>query len=248
MILLAVLLHAATPAQAPVQVNLGGFRTVGLSADEETLYRSRLEDELSAIGVRLVQPEDIDPSCYDELDCLQEAVGTARGLLDVELVRVGPFMQAKFRLWDATGDLLFLEDGMEDATDFRDEGSLVPNDFAARVGASGTPLAPVPAPQAAGAEPTKEVARPQAEQPSDPEDEPILGYSGIGLAVVGGALILGGGLLALNEAGVLENAQSLGADKERARVLGPSALVAAGLGVLVLGGGGGLATLGFAGR
>lgn len=248
MMVLAIVLQAA-PAQA-VDVTLGGFRTVGLSDEETETYRARLEEELNAMGVLLKAPAtDIDVSCYDDLECLQSAPGDTKGLLDVELVRVGPFMQVKFRFWNPETELLLDEDGMEDAESFASESKLVPEEFAERVGASGQPVAPTSDDDGEDTDTqvTEEITAPAPVQPSSEEEPPVLGYAGIGVAVLGGVLLVGGGLLALNEMSVLENAQSLGADKERARVLGPSALVAAGIGAVVLGGGSGLATMGFSG-
>lgn len=244
---LAALLGAAAPTQT-TDVTLGGFRTVGLTDDESATYRAHLEQELNAIGVALVEPEvPIEPTCYDDLDCLTAAPGQTGGLIDVELVRVGPFMQVKFRFWDRDTELLLDEDGMEDAETFASEGKIVPALFAERAGASGQPLAGASGDEGA-TEVTEVLAPAPVEQPSDPEEVPVLGYTGVGVAVLGGVLVVGGGLLALNEMTVLENARTLGDEKERARILGPSALVAAGVGAVVLGGGGALATMGFAGR
>ncbi len=250
-LVLAALLQTAAPAQT-VDVTLGGFRAVGLSDEETSRYRARLDEELNAIGVALQEPETaIDVDCYDDLACLGSAPGQTAGLVDVELVRVGPFMQVKFRFWNRETELLLDEDGMEDAEEFAAGGKLVPALFQERVGASGQPIAAGENTVADSSDPTtvtEEFAPAPTEQPAGPEPLPVLGYTGIGVAVLGGVLVLGGGLLALNEMTVLENAQSLGGDKERARVLGPSALVAAGLGAVVLGGGGALATMGFAGQ
>lgn len=248
-LVLVALLQAVAPTQT-TDVTLGGFRTVGLTDEETTSYRARLEEELNAIGVALREPASpIGVECYDDLACLESAPGDTKGLLDVELVRVGPFMQVKFRFWDTAAELALDEDGMEDAEEFASEGKIVPAMFAERVGASGSPIAQ--AEEVSEPEPTQvteEIQTAPAEEPSDPEEMPVMGYAGIGVAAVGGLVLLGGSLLALNEASVLENAQSVGTDKERARVLGPSALVAAGVGAVVLGGGGALATMGFAGE
>lgn len=249
-LVLVALLQAVAPTQT-TDVTLGGFRTVGLTDEETNSYRARLEEELNAIGVALKEPASpIGVECYDDLACLESAPGDTKGLVDVELVRVGPFMQVKFRFWDTAAELALDEDGMEDAEEFASEGKIVPTMFAERVGASGTPIAQADdtAEEPEPTQVTEEIQTAPAEQPSDPEEMPVMGYAGIGVAAAGGLMLLGGGLLALNEASVLENAQSVGTDKERARVLGPSALVAAGLGAVVLGGGGALATLGFAGE
>lgn len=244
-IVLAALLQAVAPAEAK-EVVLGGFRTVGLSEGESATYRARLEEELAAVGVRLVEPElPLDPSCYDELECLEAAPAGKDGLVDVELVRVGPFLQVKFRLWGAEAEALLDEEGMQDADALASGGALVPAELVERIGASGQPLESLAPPPSSV---TEELVTAPVEQPDDPEGVPVLGYSGIGVAVLGGALLVGGGLLALSEMAVLENATTLGPEKERARVLGPSALVAAGVGAVVLGGGGALATLGFAGE
>jgi hypothetical protein len=247
-IVLAALLHAVAPAEAPadaVEVVLGGFRTVGL-VDGGSFYRDKLEQELAAVGIRLVEPEaPLEPSCFEKPDCLQAAIAGKGGLLDLELVRAGPFLQIKLRIWGANGDRHFNEDVLADADVFPEEGELLPYGVHVPLGASGQPLA---AAEEDDAVLTEELAPASVEQPPVPEDMPLLGYTGIGVAVVGGILVLGGGLLALSEMLVLESPVTLAPEKERARVLGPSALVAAGVGAVVLGGGGALASLGFAGE
>jgi len=248
---LALALALSFSAQAPVEITLGDFRGVGLADDETDMFRARFDGELRAAGVRAVPADPpIESSCYDELDCLARAVGARKAVVDVELLRVGPFLQVKVRMWDAEGNVLEDEDGMEDAEAFREEGALLPHTFAQRLGATPPPAdgyaqeeedAPVATAM------TEEIEPPAVEEPPATEGEPLLGYAGVLVAVVGGLLLAGGGLVALNEMFVLENSGTLGAEKERARVLGPVGLVAAGVGMVAVGGGGALATLGFVG-
>jgi hypothetical protein len=251
MLALALTLTLTAPAQAPVEVVLGGFRTVGLSDDETSTYRGRLDEEMAGMGVQMNEPDTpLDVSCYDDLDCLTSNASKGKGMIDVELVRVGPFMQVKFRMWDGEGELRIDEDGMEDAEEFASGGRVTPAVFGETVGASGVPLSgddPEEESDLDDGTITEEIAPPPAEEPGTPEDMPLLGYAGIGVAVVGAAVLVGGSLLALNEATVLGDANSPGTDKERARVVGPVSLVAAGVGAVVVGGGGALATIGFSG-
>jgi hypothetical protein len=250
---LAFALTLSFAAQGPVEITLGDFRGVGLADDETESFRARLEEELAASGIRAVPAEPaIEQDCYDELECIANAVAGRKAVVDVELVRVGPFLQVKVRMWDAEGNVMEDEDGMEDAEAFREGGAILPHTFAERLGAT-------PPPEGGYAEEEDEVTSPDdttvteefapapVEQPPETEGDPLLGYAGVGVAVVGGLLLAGGGLIALNEMFVLENAETLGDEKERARVLGPVGLVAAGVGVLAVGGGGALATLGFVG-
>lgn len=238
----------ATPAQ--VEVTLGDFRGVGLADDETEVFRQRLAEEFENAGI-VAEPADppIEASCYDELECIGRAVGDNAAVLDVELVRVGPFLQVKVRAWDAQGNIIEDEDGMEDAEVFREGGAILPPAFPDRVGASGAPV-DTGLEDDGYEEPstmTEELAPPPVEEPEDPEGDPLLGYAGVGVAVLGGVLAAGGAAVAVSEMLTLEDATSLGPDKERARVLGPVGLVMAGVGVLALGGGGALATIGFIG-
>jgi hypothetical protein len=241
----------ALAAPAQVELTLGDFRGVGLADDETEMFRQRVEEEFKAAGIRAVPADPpVDVSCYDELDCITRAVGDRAGVVDVELVRVGPFLQVKVRLWDPEGNIVEDEDGMEDAEVFREGGAILPTTLAERVGASGTPLEEEEEEEYEDTEPatvTEELAPPPVEEPTDPEGDPMLGYAGIGVAVLGGVLAAGGAAVAVTEMLTLEDAASLGADKERARVLGPIGLIMAGVGVVALGGGGTLATLGFVG-
>lgn len=98
------------------------------------------------------------------------------------------------------------------------------------------------------AEETELIETATPEKPDDPEALPVLGYSGIGVGVLGGGLILGGAILALAQDGVLVDPKSTRDEKDLALALVPTGLVIAGVGVLALSAGGGLATLGFAGK
>jgi hypothetical protein len=237
----------ALTASAQVEVTLGDFRGVGLADDETDIFRQRLEQEFSAAGIKAVAADPpIEAACYDELECIATAVGDRAAVMDVELVRVGPFLQVKVRMWDAEGNILEDEDGMEDAEVFREGGAILPATVPDAIGATGAPVAE----EDEYDEPTtvtEEFAPAAAEEPSETEGDPMLGYAGIGVAVLGGALTAGGVAIAVLEMSTLEDATSLGADKERARVLGPVGLIMAGVGVIALGGGGTLATLGFIG-
>jgi hypothetical protein len=241
----------ALTAPAQVEVTLGDFRGVGLADDETDMFRQRLEDEFKNAGI-VAEPADppIDASCYEELDCIARAVGDNKAVVDVELVRVGPFLQVKVRVWDVEGNILEDEDGMEDAEVFREGGAILPPALPDRLGASGSPVADSGSDDGGYEEPTtmtEELAPAPVEEPSDPEGDPLLGYAGIGVAVLGGVLAAGGTAVAVTEMLTLEDATSLGADKERARVLGPVGLVLAGVGVVALGVGGALGTIGFIG-
>jgi hypothetical protein len=234
-------------ANLPVDLVFGDYRTVGLSDDEGAEFRGRVEEELNAIGIRVRVPDAVvSQECLQEPECVQQVVGDTAGLVDVEIMRVGPFLQVKFRLFDPASELLFDEEGMEDADVLVAGGTLLPDGIAEKVGASGLPLAPeqlaLPA-APTEPEPTEEVAAVTTEESS--LELPPLGLAGVALATGGVLLVAVGSVLAFGEASVLEDPASLGADKERARVFGPTALGLAAIGTLVMGGGGTLATIGF---
>ena len=246
--ILTLALQGAPAADTPALAV--ALRPVGLDAATTKAVKARLESELSAAEVpsRMLS---LSPAaaCFESEPCVQGLLKGGPALLDVEVVRVGPLVQLSLRLFGADGSLLDGAGNTAEADAFPGEGAIIDGELLRQVQAQ-VPKAPPPTAPAIASSPqateTKVIEVAQPEQPKGPQSLPLLGYGGIGVAAAGGLLVVGSGLVALSEANVLEDATSLRLDKDRALVLGPVALGVMGAGVLVLGAGGAMTSVGFA--
>lgn len=248
-LVLAVALSGAPAASSELAV---GLRPVGLDSAGVKAVKARLGTELGAAGVGFrVLSVPLAAGCLESEACVAAKARGSAALLDVGLVRVGPLVQVTVRLYASDGTLKRTAEDTADADGFPGAGALLAPELLAAIHEQVPKAAPAAetSPVAAGGVATTEtevIDVSPGEEPKGPEKLSLLGYGGVGVAAVGGLLALGGAGLAFHEAGVLEDAASLGTDKGRARVLGPVALGVVGAGVLVLGAGGAMSSIGFA--
>lgn len=219
-----------------------GKDLVGLDAEGVETATARIASELTEAGVAFsFLDAPLVNDCLDDPTCVASELGRAPAYIHVEVLRVGPFVQQMTKLYGPDGTLLDSYEASIDAASFPGDAPWFSVETLTLAGG----LSPaVNTAQGSQTVDVIDVSPAQNAQPS--ADRAAMGYGGVGLAIAGGLLTLGSGALAMHEAGVLEDKTSLGEDKGRARVLGPIALGAALTGVLVVGAGGALSTVGFA--
>lgn len=221
--MLALTLLAFAAAQSSPIVGLAVQPAIGLDAEEAASLVGRVHDELLKLGFSVVESAAVDPACAPDPACV-EGVRTAAAephaaLLVVELVRIGPVVQLT-----ATGAAgphsATASASLEDAQ--LASGPVLPPDIAAWA----EQLAPAP------------VIVPKPPEPLTtttpfeltPMKSGALFAGGVGVIALGAGIIL----VATSEP-VLQDAKSLGAEKEQARTLGLVGLGATVLGVAGVG-------------
>jgi hypothetical protein len=218
--MLAPALLLLVAAQSSPVVGLVAQPAVGLSPDEATALFARVQRELQALGLSVVEAPAVDPSCVQDAACVEQTRAAATSPLDallvVELLRVGPVVQVS-----ATG-----AGGEQHATGSvsLDEGQLK----------AGSVLPPAIAEWAKALAPPPPKVPPPTTTPTPTEAPFELTAMKSGALFAGGlgVVALGAGvLLVATSEPVLEDASSLGKEKEQARTLGLIGLGATVLGV-----------------
>lgn len=213
----AVALTAALLQQAPT-VGLAVQPPVGLTDEEAAAAQKGLIAELAGLGVVVVAAPPVVPACVPDVACVESARKAAatqpRGLLVVELVRVGPALQ--LTATGAAGEArVTASHGLGEGQ--LEQGPLLPEEVRAWTRA----LAPAP-----------EAAPPPVAAPAPAV--PPMRMGAIGAAGVGALAVLAGAVLLSTSEPVLSDSKSSGPEKEQAVVLGWSGVATAAIGVVAV--------------
>lgn len=220
---LGVLLMTAMAASGPTVVATP-LVALGLTEADETAARERLEAQVTAAGGALTPAAPVDELCRADDACVEEARASAGAAvwISLSLARVGDELDIDEVIASSTGVRRATRTvGVDQLAT-----SVLSEETVATISSSSTTTAPA-------ADTPPEVA-------SSSEPPPL----GLIAAIAGGG-VAAVGLAAFGvEAATLEDAASLGADKERARTMGAVYLSVAALGVLGAGLGAGLLVAG----
>lgn len=225
--------QAAEPAEPPA-IRLAAVASEGMSAADRSAIEARVGEELALMGAGVASGAPPAAGCLDDAACRSSLTQGAAGVLALELVRVGPILQVKARL--------FGPDGVERKAVARDvqiggvsgSASLLGAEMAAEIRALlSAAAAPARAPEAPATEVTA---------PGESSVLPwVLAGSGLAVIAAGAAVSAAGAGLALWQTLAAYTPDTPGDQKGTALILAPAGAAAVAVGVVVIAVGGAVA-------
>lgn len=199
--MLSLVVATLVAAADPPRVAVAAPSALGFEDAELPVLQARLRAAVAATGALVVDVAAVAAECLEEAACVNARVGENAALVVVDVSRVGSDVDAIDHAWGQGGVELARAQRSLSTTDF-DNAPLSPEVVGALSALT----------RAAADDAMVPPTTPSSKPPSLPVSTSTLAV-GAG-AVVGVAALAGFAL----EAGTLEDPQSLGADKERARV------------------------------
>ncbi len=233
--LLTLMLLAPAGEAETATIRLLAVAGEGMSADDLAAIEARVGEELTLMGATMVRGEPPAAGCLDDAPCRLGLVEGAAGALALELVRVGPILQVKARLFGPDGaERKWIErdvqiDGVSGAA------SLLGPEMAGEIRAllsSAAPPVTVPADPAPASEPAEEGG---SILPW------VLAGSGFGVLGLGAVVSVAGVGVALWQTLTAYTAATPGDQKATALIVAPVGVGAAIAGVVVIAVGGAVA-------
>jgi len=121
---------AEEPSNIPIQICIGAFTADALDPEVASEAKTRIINELSALGVSFLSSKDkvdMEINCIETPKCLLRTVsghGVA-GVLDVRVFRFGPMVRVSIRTFDAsTGEKVLETETIASAEGFPKSASL----------------------------------------------------------------------------------------------------------------------------
>lgn len=258
MLTTVIALVALSSSPAATEIVLARFQAVGLDDAHLKRAQKKLKSEVEGADAALVKPATaVDDACLDTPECMKAAIGSHRGALAVDILRIGPMVNITAVLFDAGGGRIESVEQATDTTAFDDAGVLLGAEILEKIRGLAPPVeaappttteVPVPDSTTTTTTTTTPTTEPLAAAPAN-DAFPVLPTV---FLVAGGAVLAVGlaiGIVSLvgivSQAQVLQTPTSSTAEKDLAITLGRAALAGAALGVVGAAVGGGVASVGF---
>jgi len=229
---LLALLLASSPAvdDAGAPLVLLKQTSLGFSDAEAEAQRQALTKSVGEAGLTLqVRAPGLEASCLEDAACVADALTGKAGGARLELTRIGPLVQVHVVLYRPDGTVLADKTRAWPTEQVLAEGPPLEDDIK-----SGLATLRAEAPSTSPASSVGESSATD-DAPDWRRYVPVaMGLTGIGATALGMIGSAGFASLALNQSLVLEDATSLGTEKETARIIGIGALGGAVLSVGVI--------------
>lgn len=209
--------------------------TTGLSDADTRALTEHLHADVRAQGGEIAKG-GIDTACVESSQCLVGALelAEAQGLVALDVVRAGSFVQLELRTYDAQGTMLARAERSMKMDALAGE-RLLP-DGALPKPKPPAPPPPAPANAAAAAEPASPAPLAQERAPAgEAEASAAVPVAGTATIAVGAVVALGALAFAGYEWSVIRSPSSLGPEKERGALLVPVAGAVAVVGLALVG-------------